>query len=245
MTGSPEVVAVDAVDCVLEPRPWRFAVERADEIAALWAEALKAKPKMFDGRVLVMHRGAVETGADGRRVFRGAYLETRFSAFLAWRELGHPASGVRNGFGMAALSSADGAFVLGEMASHTANAGKIYFASGTPDPHDVRDGRVDIEGSVRRELREEMGLVEGDVSFDPGFTVVIDAWWVGFMKRVRSAEGAAALKARIESFLAAEAEPELARVHLIRSIADLSPAMPPSVSAYLQATFAEPDGRSR
>ena len=231
------MAAVAFIDCVLEPRPWRFAEDHGAEIAAHWAEALRAKPKMFDGRVLLQHRGAITTEPDGRRVFRGAYLETSFSAFLAWRDFGFPPAGVRNGFGMAALSSVDGAFVLGEMAAHTANAGKIYFASGTPDPSDLRDGRVDIAASVRRELLEEMGLGEPDVAFDPGFTVVADDLRVAFLARVRSPEPADALVARIEAFLAREPEPELARVHLIRSTADIGPAVPPFVAAYLAAAF--------
>ena len=235
MSSVQEVVEVDAVDCVLEQRPWGFAQDEAAAIESHWARALLAKPRMFNGRVLLQHRGAVETEPDGRRVFRGAYLETDFKAFLAWRDFGFPSAGVRNGFGMAALSSADGAFILGEMSAHTANAGIVYFASGTPDPQDIREGRVDIEGSVRRELEEEMGLTPRDVSFDPGFTLVMDAVRVGFMKRVRAPESADALVARIEAFLAAEREPELARLHVVRSTAEIGPAVQLSAATYLRA----------
>ncbi len=232
------LVEVDAVDCLFEPRAWDFAVDRAAEIAAHWAEALREKPRMFDGRVLLMHRGAVERDPGGARVFRGAYLETSFSAFLFWRDAGFPPAGVRNGFGMACLSCADGAFVLGEMGSHTANAGRIYFASGTPDPSDIRAGRVDIEGSVRRELAEETGLDAGTVSFDPGMTLAMDASRVGFMKRVRSPEPAAALVARIDAFLARDPEPELSRMHVIRAVAEIGPAVQVSAAAYLRAKLA-------
>ena len=93
-----------------------------------------------------MHRGGIELDDGHAPVFRCAYLETDFKAFLAWRDFGMPAAGIRNAFGMAALISADGAFILGEMASHTANAGRIYFASGTPDPSDILSETVDIEG---------------------------------------------------------------------------------------------------
>lgn len=236
--GPQEVVEVDGVDCLFEPRPWRFATERSDEIAAHWAEALRRKPRMFDGRVLLMHRGAVETDPAGRRVFRGAYLVTSFSAFLFWRDIGLPPADVRNGFGMACLSSADGAFVLGEMGAHTANAGAVYFASGTPDPSDICDGAVDIEGSVRRELKEETGLDPETLRFDPGMTLVMDASRVGFMKRVRSPEPAAALVARIGAFLRADPEPELARMHVIRSADEIGPAVQVSAAAYLRAKLA-------
>ena len=233
--GPQEVVEVDAVDCLFEPRPWRFAAEKADDIAAHWAEALGRKPRMFDGRVLLMHRGAVETAPDGRRTFRGAYLETSFSAFLFWRDIGLPPAGVRNGFGMACLQSADGAFVLGEMGAHTANAGAVYFASGTPDPGDVRAGRVDVEGSIARELREETGLDPAALHFDPGMTLVCDARRVGFMKRVRSPETAEALVARVQAFLARDPEPELAGMHVIRSVKEIGPAVQVTAAAYLRA----------
>ena len=168
-------------------------------------------------------------------MFRGAYLETEFKAFMAWRDLGSPPAGVRNGFGMAALSSSDGAFLVGEMAPHTANAGRLYFPSGTPDPSDLRDGMVDIEGSVRRELAEETGIRPDDVAFDDGFTLVIDDARVGFMKRVRSPEPAEALSSRIHAFLRREDEPELARMHIVRSVADIGPAVQSSCAAYLRA----------
>ena len=237
--GTQEVVEVDAVDCLYEPRPWPFAAERAADVAAHWAAALARKPRMFDGRVLLLHRGGVAAEPDGRRVFRGAYLETSFSAFLYWRDIGLPPAGVRNGFGMACLQARDGAFVLGEMGAHTANAGAVYFASGTPDPSDVRGGRVDVEGSIARELAEETGLDPASLRFDPGLTLVMDRRRVGFMKRVRSPENADALVARIHAHLARDPEPELARMHVIRAAGEIGPAVQVSAAAYLRAKLAE------
>ncbi len=238
MSEPQDVVEVDGVDCRFEQRPWPFAVERAAEIDRHWHAVTREKPKLFNGRVLLLHRGAVESDAAAGTLFRGAYLQTDFKAFLAWRDLGMPESGVRNGFGMAALLGSDGAYVLGEMGRHTANAGRVYFASGTPDPTDIVDGAVDIEGSVRRELLEETGISPDEVSFEPGFTLILDRHQVGFMKRVRSSQTAATLKTRIEAFLARDAEPELCRMHVVREVADIGPQVQSSCATFLRAKLA-------
>lgn len=237
MSGPEEIVEVHSVDCAFEGIAWAFARDRASDIETHWRDLVRSKPSLFNGRVLLQHRGALDTDADGRGVFRGAYLEAEFKAFIAWRDFGFPAAGVRNGFGMAALSSSDGAFLVGEMAPHTANAGRLYFPSGTPDPSDIRDGNVDLDGSVRRELAEETGIGPGEVAFDDGFTLVMDSSRVGFMKRARSPEPAEALATRIHAFLASEDKPELARMHIIRRVADIGPSVQSSCAAYLRAVL--------
>ena len=80
---------------------------------------------MWNGRVL-LGRNPVFAGER----FSASYFETDFASFLAWRDWGFPDKDVFNGFGMGALRCADGAFVLGEMGQHTANAGRIYFPVG-------------------------------------------------------------------------------------------------------------------
>ena len=55
------------------------------------------------------------------------------------------------------------------------------------------------------------------------------------MKRVRAPESADALVARIEAFLATEREPELAGLHVVRSIAEIGPAVQLSAATYLRA----------
>jgi hypothetical protein len=58
---------------------------------------------------------------------------TDYADFVAWRAIGDSDEPVVNCFAMAALRSADGAFLLGEMAPHTMNGGQIYFPSGITD----------------------------------------------------------------------------------------------------------------
>ena len=154
---------LDAVEALFEPGDWPFARERAAEIDRYWQEASRGKSGMFNGTVLVQRRGRVEG-----RTFRAAYMPVEYKQFLAYQRLPVPATEVRNGFGMAALRTADGHFLLGEMGAGTANAGKIYFPAGTPDMGDVKEGRVDLAGSVVREMCEEAGLTEGEVRVGAG-----------------------------------------------------------------------------
>jgi 8-oxo-dGTP pyrophosphatase MutT (NUDIX family) len=223
LSGS-RILEVAELDFRLAPYDWPFAVERAREIQSHWEERTKAQPKLFNGRVLLLGRHGFETRADGSLVLRGAYFETDFAAFLAWRDFGFPDASVCNGFSTAALQGSDGVFVLGEMASHTANAGLIYFAAGTPDRQDVFGERVDLEASVTREVEEETGISATETTYDSSWIVVHAPPRVACMKIMRLSVPARTAKARIEDFIAREPHSELAAVHLAGKVDDVDPA---------------------
>jgi 8-oxo-dGTP pyrophosphatase MutT (NUDIX family) len=215
------ILRVAELDLKLRQRAWAFAEERADDILRHWRKRQAERPSLFDGRVLLMGAHEFVTREDGATILRGEYFETDFKAFLAWRDFGFPDPAVCNGFSMAALQASDGAYLLGEMSDHTANAGAIYFAAGTPDPSDVFEGRVDLRASVVRELEEETGLSAHDLVIADDWIVVDDAPRIACMKPVQAAEDAETLTARIGAYLASEERPELARVHIVRSPADI------------------------
>ncbi|MCA3638590.1 MAG: NUDIX hydrolase [Methylobacterium sp.] len=228
-----EIFGTDEIDAVLEPYDWPFPRDHAAEIAGIWARETAAKPALFNGQVLLQHRGWREG-----RVFRAGYAPTDYRSFLGWMRLGNPPPLVRNGFAMAALQARDGAFLLGEMGQHTANPGKIYFAAGTPDLDDVVDGRVDLAGSVLRELGEETGLLPADVTVEPRWTSVMGTSRIAFMRPVRidfPAEDARALM--LERMKTLEEE-ELSDIHIVRGEADLDEGrMPPFQIAFLRHAF--------
>ncbi len=229
MSERAEITELTEVDCRYEPRTWAFAVERRAEIDAHWAKLVARRPAMFNGRVLVMHRRNLRDGA-----FTGAFFDTDYASFLAWRDFGYPDATVTNCFAMGALSSREGHFILGVMGPHTANAGMIYFPAGTPDPSDIAGGRVDLSGNVLRELFEETGLQAAEVEADPLWTMVAEQPRIALMRRLHSALSSAELKARIERTLAQQDKPELAGVHVVARREDLSDAMPAFQRAYLE-----------
>jgi 8-oxo-dGTP pyrophosphatase MutT (NUDIX family) len=139
---------------------------------------------------------------------------------------------------MAALCGADGAFLLGEMAPHTMNAGQTYFPAGTPDPADIFDGRVDLEASARRELLEETGIAADESAIQPDWTIVFTPGRIACMKVMTLAIPADEAKARIEVFLARDPLAELARMHVVRGTEDIDEKRTPiHVAAYLRAAF--------
>ncbi|MGH6666102.1 MAG: NUDIX hydrolase [Pseudolabrys sp.] len=215
------------------PKPWAFAAERRAEIDEYFDELRRSKPALWNGRVLLLHDHAV---ADG--VFRGSYLETDYASFAALRSWGRPPAGVCDCFSAAALMAADGAFLLGVMGPHTANAGRIYFPCGTPDPGDVVGPRVDLDLSARRELKEETGLDTAEFIAEPGWTAVFDVPLIAHIKVLKSTEDAETLRARILDRLAREHQPELADIRIARSPKDLEAAMPRFVTAFLERRFA-------
>jgi 8-oxo-dGTP pyrophosphatase MutT (NUDIX family) len=170
-------------------------------------------------------------------VFRGAYLETDYASLAAWGHWGRPAAAAHDCFGAAAIVSGDGAFLLGRMAPHTFNAGKVYFPSGTPDPSDLIDGKVDLELSVRRELKEETGLDAAEFIAEPGWTMVADGGLIVMIRVFRSTLSAEALRTRIVAHLARERQPEFSEIFIVRGGAGFEPAMPGFVTAFLARRF--------
>ncbi len=225
-----EIMALERAEIAVEPWQWEFARARRAEIDRHFARRLRAQPELWNGRVLLLRGYAVRDG-----VLRGSSFEADYASFLAWRDWDFADAGVFNVFAAAALQSADGAYLVGVMAPSTANAGMVYFPSGTPDPEDVTaDGALDLGGSVIRELLEETGLDAGLFEAEPGWTLVRDRGVVALLKCFAARENAVELRARILRQLADEPRPEFCDIRIVRGRDDLDPAMPPFLIAYFE-----------
>ncbi len=227
----PVIHRVTALDLRVEPWPWPFAHARRAEIEAHFELKRREKP-IWNGRIL-LGRNPVFAGER----FAASYFEADFASFLAWRDWGFPDPGVFNGFGMGALRAFDGAFALGEMAEHTSTAGRVYFPSGTPDLDDISGAAVDIASSVEREVEEETGLAPKDYRAGAHWDCVVSGPSIAMIRILDVDLSGDALRARIEANLAAQQQPELSAIHLVRGTSDLTAAMPPFVAAFVEAQF--------
>jgi 8-oxo-dGTP pyrophosphatase MutT (NUDIX family) len=229
----PTFHEIDRIEAVLEPFDWEVPRRHAAAIEDYWQQAMQRSSQMFNGTVLIQHRGAIEG-----RVFRAGYSATDYKSFLGFLRLDIGSPGVRNGFGMAALRASDGAFLMGQMGPGTANAGMVYFAAGTPDMSDVVEGRVDLAGSVIREMCEETGLTEDEVRVGEGWTVIFAPKRVAFMRPVTIDLPAEVARARMLERMKTLKEDELSDIVIVRPDDPLTDTrMPEFVLAYLHRAF--------
>jgi 8-oxo-dGTP pyrophosphatase MutT (NUDIX family) len=227
------IVPIERLELSLSGQSWAFSESRRAAIDARFAELQAENPALWNGRVLMLHEHAI-----AGRVFRGSYLAVDYASFLAWQRWGCPEAGAKDCFAQGALCAADGAWLLGVMAPHTAHAGEIYFPSGTPDANDVVGTAVDLEGSVRREVREETGLTPADYAAASGWRTVLGGPLIAHMKVLQLREDAASARARILRFLASESRPELSDIYVARGPGDLDARMPAFVRAFLEDAWA-------
>jgi 8-oxo-dGTP pyrophosphatase MutT (NUDIX family) len=221
---------VSRVEACCRPFDWTWPQQNRAFIEENWKRRTAGKPQMFNGRVLLLQDVAFE-----QSLCRNTYFEVDYADFVAWIDKGYPDPAIANGFAMGALRGSDGAFICGVMGNGTTNAGRVYFAAGTPDPADLRsDGTVDLATSLTRELAEETGLHEGDYHVDDEW-IIVQRWpTIALLRMVTlpmtAEEGAAKIRANI----ARQHEPELQDVRIIRGTRDIDSERMP---LFLQSFF--------
>jgi 8-oxo-dGTP pyrophosphatase MutT (NUDIX family) len=189
---------------------WQFAVRYRDKIEAHFAACQRTNPALWNGRVLILRDLEILPPT-----LCGTYVETG------------------DCFSMGALRGTDGAFLLGVMATHTANSGKIYFPCGIPDLTDITGSTVDLFGSMARELAEETGILAGEFDAQFGWYAVRAGLQIALIKVLQSSIQASELQESALQFLGTKETPELAGIRIVRNSADFDPMMPPFVTAFL------------
>jgi hypothetical protein len=76
LSEQAHLLEVGELDLAFEPARWEFAERQEAAIATHWARLTKAKPSLFNGRVLLLGQRVIETRPDGALKLKGVYFET-------------------------------------------------------------------------------------------------------------------------------------------------------------------------
>ena len=229
------ILPVDAVDVRLDPGPHPFAAANAEAIAENWQREVSANPALFDGTVVLLSQLAYR---DSRLV--GRCHAVNYSTFMLWRKR-RENSGAEHAYAHAMLVAGDNALVAIRMGSHTANAGRVYFAAGSFEPIDFRDGLVDVDFNMIREVREETGLDLSGAARGRRYHVLSTASGTVIFRRYHDIAPADEIARRISAFVATETEPEIQGPVIIRHAADLPDGLAAHMKPLIEWHFAGVD----
>jgi 8-oxo-dGTP pyrophosphatase MutT (NUDIX family) len=229
------ILPVDQVDVRLDPGPHPFERDNAEAIAENWRRESAGNPALFDGTVVLLSMLA----------YRGTSLvgrchAVRYSTFMLWRRNGQVA-GAEHAYAHAMLVAGDNALVAIRMGSHTVNAGRVYFAAGSFEPTDFRDGLVDVDFNMIREVREETGLDLSGSARGRRYYALSTVSGTVIFRRYRETASAGEIARRISAFVAAEAEPEIDGPVIIRDAADLPDGLMEHMKPLIEWHFAGKD----
>ncbi|TPI52273.1 hypothetical protein FJ417_27480 [Mesorhizobium sp. B3-1-7] len=229
------ILPVDAVDVRLDTGPHPFALSNAAAIAENWRQETAANPALFDGTVVLLSELAYR---DGR--LAGRCHAVNYSTFLLWRKR-REISGAEHAYAHAMLVAGDNALVAIRMGPHTVNAGRVYFAAGSFEPIDFRDGLVDVDFNMIREVGEETGLDLSEAERGRHYHALSTPSGTVIFRRYRVAEPADELARRITAFVATETDPEIEGPVIIRHAGDLPDGLMPHMKPLIEWHFAGHD----
>ncbi|MER8373010.1 hypothetical protein [Mesorhizobium sp. M1406] len=229
------ILPVDAVDVRLDPRPHPFAWDNSEAIAENWQREVAANPALFDGMVVLLSQLAYR---DNRLV--GRCHAVNYSTFLLWRKR-RENSGAEHAYAHAMLVAGDNALVAIRMGPHTVNAGSVYFAAGSFEPIDFRDGLVDVDFNMIREVREETGLDLSGAERGKRYHALSTNSGTVIFRRYHATAPADEIARRISAFVATETDPEIEGPVIIRHAADLPVGLSPHMKPLIEWHFAGKD----
>lgn len=204
-------IRVDDVDLVMSQGPHPLFSANQTAIAENWAVEASANPYLFNGDIVLQRHLTFDNG-----VIRGVAHVIPYSTLLWWRKQADP-TGALHLFGFAVLVSSDNAIIAIRMSERTANPGQVYCAAGSLDLSDIVDGRLDLAGNMRREVREETGLDLDAAQADPHSYASHHANRIVVFRFYRFSMTADAMVARVEAHMPHDAEQEIDAVIVIRS----------------------------
>ncbi len=227
------ILPVRNVSVRLDPAPHPFGVANEEAIAQHWRRAVTANPALFNGEVALLSSLRME---DSDLIGRCHIV--RYATFLYWRSL-RPISGAGHAYTHAMLVSADNALVAIRMGRSTVNAGLVYFAAGSFEPIDFRDGRADLEFNMHREVGEETGIDLSGVPHEARYHLLSKTTGTVLFRRYFLDRSADELAGEIRRHVAAEDDPEIEGPVIIRDPNDLPDRLAAQMPGLIEWHFQE------
>lgn len=209
------ILPVEQVDVRLELGEHPFETDNIAAIEDNWARETTANPSLFDGKVVLLSSLIYRA-----RRLEGSCHAIRYATFMQWRRQRDLAPAA-HAYAHAMLVSSDNALIAARMGSHTANPGLVYFAAGSFEPIDFPNGQVDLDFNMAREVGEETGIKLEGLRRDPAYHAYSMSTGTVIFRRYYVPDTAERIARGIESFLAADSEPELDSPVIIRGVDDL------------------------
>lgn len=231
---------LDAIDIVAGD-PLVLDAEHTADVERHWAAAIAANPTLWNGSAFLFEGATVRDG-----VFTATARATDYATLLHALRSGFRGEDVHHVFPVPAVTSADGALLIGRQGATTANAGLAYPPSGSFDADDRVGDRIDPFVNMSRELAEEVGLSIDDFAADPGWLLIpAGPSRIALVKRLRTPLTAAELAAGIAAGDHDDPHGEIERVALVPFEAPLAiEATVPYVPRLLALLAAEDRGET-
>lgn len=226
-----EFIPLSKATLVLEEGRHPLEIAAREHIDVQWQRRVAANPRLYDGDVVL---ATSMTLTDG--VLSATCRAVRYAGllhFLGLPEVDAKVLPWRHIYCWAAIISGDGKAIMGRMAGHTANAGRIFFPSGSLEACDFQGGVADIDGNMARELAEETGLVLARATPDRHYLVSFGARTAAIMRIHRFEESAADLVSAAQAHMAQGTDDEPETV-LAFAPGETDPAMAPVARHFME-----------
>lgn len=139
----------------------------------------------------------------------------------------------------AVLVTSDNALLAGEMAARTLFAGDVYFASGGFEQDDFKNGLLDVEANMSREVEEETGFMLDTLKREATFRVQTFPNGTLIAKRFDLGVSADEAKRTLSEFIARDSDPEIAEPIIIDGPDFFHPRMAVQMPALIEWHFRE------
>lgn len=209
----------------------RAGISRFDQpVRENWQREIAANPHLFNGQLITLNALRLEDGS-----IRATGQIVPYAYHLWWRRQ-VPRPPTFHSFAMPVIVSADGAIIAIRMSRTTANAGKVYCASGSLETADIVDGRIDIDANMAREAAEETGIRLAELEAEPHYYGAHFQQSVMFYRFFRAKLDADRLIANVQEHMRHDEEQEIDAVLAItrenRNGFNFAYSMPPVLDLF-------------